>query len=124
MNAKKPRSFLRGFRLRGEDLNLRPSGYEQPETQRNGPKTASIVLIGGDDTHPRSAVIHGEAIGNIELGTINVPVEGDQREGSAPSGHDGVAAALAAALERASAAGQWSVVATLAAELGARRVKS
>jgi hypothetical protein len=28
---KKPRSFLRGFRLRGEDLNLRPSGYEPDE---------------------------------------------------------------------------------------------
>jgi hypothetical protein len=31
INAKKPRSFLRGFRLRGEDLNLRPSGYEPDE---------------------------------------------------------------------------------------------
>jgi hypothetical protein len=67
-------------------------------------------------------VIRGEAHGRNQLGALNVPVEGDQREGSAPSGHDAVVAALAAALHRAAEAGQWGTVKALAQELEAQRL--
>jgi hypothetical protein len=54
-------------------------------------------------------VIAPEAIGHIELGTVNVPTEPDSSEGQAAIPRDVVAEALATALERASAAGEWAV---------------
>jgi hypothetical protein len=62
MNEKKPRSFLRGFRLRGEDLNLRPSGYEPDELP--GCSTARQLGGGKVVTGAQESRRYGEGLSN------------------------------------------------------------
>lgn len=68
----------------------------------------------GSDTDPLDGCDEPDGSEGLSAGSV----EGVTPEPLRP---DPLAQALAAALERASAAGEWSVVAALAAELAARR---
>lgn len=68
----------------------------------------------GSDTEPLEECDGTDGSEELSAGTL----EGVTPESLHP---DPLEQALAAALERASAAGEWSVVASLAAELAARR---
>jgi integrase len=91
---------------------VRPSGFEpltygsgEFENTTQNAKRRTILLDDAPAALSSSPAFLGEALWEQSLGT-------------AP---DVASASLAAALERASAAGQWSVVGALAAELAARR---
>ena len=82
-------------------MNRRPSGYEAAPGDSQVPGTAEFPLKAEGACQPSSPIVEAA----------------DQ---SRPN-QDAVEAALAEALRRASEAGQWDVVATLARELQARR---
>jgi integrase len=95
------------------DLNPRPTVYETAHPQIEGSAPAETSVNSTIDQAPDRGLTPG-------LRGSAKPLQGAPSERDARQ-LDPVELALASALERASAAGEWSVVAALASELAARR---
>ncbi len=91
--------------LRGEDLNLRPSGYESEKIKQDQQDKATIRDC---------AVEPSESDSDVSARTVEASDESGRFVGVVES-------ALAKALEAAVTAQRWELVGQLAAELTARR---
>jgi hypothetical protein len=88
-------------------------GIEAAENLTFAEENSSFLNVAGSDLAGSSGLSQRASVGRSEK------LSGDRSASGAPV--DAVEHALAEALQRASAAGEWGAVASLAAELAARR---